>query len=548
MTFLTDFQERADAVTSIAPLDVSVVASLPDDDVIALLTVAGELAKTAEKVRTVAAGVIAARSTRDAGHGGLAQVRGHRNAVALIQDISGSTRGDAARHVRLGQALLETAHLPPGGGLPVGDGSGSPTERPDPATEVGVAPAIPWHAPVDQALLSGVITGAQMDAIIRGLGQPPLPTPGAPALDAAGVDAATPDTAPDTALDTAAPDAAEALAREAALREMTIEAWRLAGEQLVGVASEYTVEDLATTARGLRDRLDPEGAEARFLARHEARSFRTWIDADGIHHARITFCDEGAAWVRSVIDAALRPRRGGPRFVDPAEAATARDLAEDPRSNDQLTYDLILDLLHAGAVADAESVFGARQPGVRLVSTVEALTGSRDGLGRPVGVGHTEDTGHPLPAPAIEQAVCTTGHTPVTVDVDGNPLDVGREQRLFTPRQRIALAVRDGGCMWPGCGMVASYTEAHHIDQWAADTGRTDIDRGILLCRFHHMNLHHHGHRITRAQPRPKQDDDRARNTDGTGPFVLHPPDGPPVVLASRSPLRWLWNPPPRAA
>ncbi|GAB3281596.1 hypothetical protein GCM10027426_20520 [Microbacterium lacusdiani] len=83
--------------------------------------------------------------------------------------------------------------------------------------------------------------------------------------------------------------------------------------------------------------------------------------------------------------------------------------------------------------------------------------------------------------------------------------------------------------MWRGCGMPASYCEAHHIDEWAAHEGRTDIDRGILLCRFHHMNLHHHGHRITR---------------DRGGPFVLHPPGEEPVPLHSRSPLRWMWDPP----
>ncbi|WP_460818377.1 HNH endonuclease signature motif containing protein, partial [Microbacterium petrolearium] len=201
-------------------------------------------------------------------------------------------------------------------------------------------------------------------------------------------------------------------------------------------------------------------------------------------------------------------------------------------------------MLRAGAVADAETVFGARQPGVRVVTidpTRNAAGGAgsggdapsgvgsdgpvqpgpgRPGPGRP-GPGYTEDGGHPLPAPAVEQAICTTGHTPVTVDVHGNPLDVGREQRLFTPKQRIALAIRDGGCRWRGCGMPASYCEAHHIDTWATHGGRTDIDRGILLCRFHHMNLHHHRYRITR---------------DRHGPFLLHPPDSSePTELPTRS-------------
>jgi len=122
----------------------------------------------------------------------------------------------------------------------------------------------------------------------------------------------------------------------------------------------------------------------------------------------------------------------------------------------------------------------------------------------------------------------------VTADACGNPLDVGREARLFTPRQRIALAIRDGGCMWRGCERPPSYCEAHHIDEWNRDRGRTDIDRGILLCRFHHMNLHHSGWRITR---------------EGKGDFALHHPDGTAIVLRRRAALGYAWSdidPPPK--
>nr|BFF12105.1 hypothetical protein GCM10025699_34080 [Microbacterium flavescens] len=89
---------------------------------------------------------------------------------------------------------------------------------------------------------------------------------------------------------------------------------------------------------------------------------------------------------------------------------------------------------------------------------------------------------------------------------------------------------------WRGCDRPASYCEAHHIDPYATG-GRTDVDRGILLCRFHHMELHHGGWRITR---------------DGRADFVLHPPPGrgDPVILPPRLTLRRLWAdldpPPPR--
>jgi hypothetical protein len=70
--------------------------------------------------------------------------------------------------------------------------------------------------------------------------------------------------------------------------------------------------------------------------------------------------------------------------------------------------------------------------------------------------------------------------------------------RLFTTNQKLALAARDGGCLWPGCDRPPSWTEAHHINQWARDGGQTDIDDGVLLCRFHHLLLHNNHWEIER--------------------------------------------------
>lgn len=138
------------------------------------------------------------------------------------------------------------------------------------------------------------------------------------------------------------------------------------------------------------------------------------------------------------------PRRGGPRFVTADERERAADLIADDRTNDQLSYDLLMDVLRSGALADAETVFGARQPGVRIVQVMAPGTGETASA-------HTEDYGHSWPVAAAAQRICDTGSVTVTLDGYGNPLNVGREHRLFTPRQRIALAIRDGGCLWHAC-------------------------------------------------------------------------------------------------
>jgi hypothetical protein len=81
--------------------------------------------------------------------------------------------------------------------------------------------------------------------------------------------------------------------------------------------------------------------------------------------------------------------------------------------------------------------------------------------GRLTGPGFLEDTGEAVPPVVLERILCDTGTREITVDGNGNPLDVGREQRLFTIKQKTALAYRDGGCMDPLCDQPTSYTEAH---------------------------------------------------------------------------------------
>lgn len=483
MTFISELEALVAALAGVPGLDVevgelpSVIDRLDDGLVERVLGDSAAVRRCVDRLEAIAAGVASRRSSRDRGHGGMAAVRGHRTPAAFVQAITGGTASDAKRAVQVGESLLEA-----------GSGSAGPVEGGPEAVSVE-----PWHAALSRALLRGAVTIEQHDAIRRGLGEPPVES-----------------------------------------GEVGREVWAIASEQLATDAAAMPVEELRRLARAMRDRLDPDGAEARCAARWEQRSFRIFTDADGLTRGTFVFDDEMGAWVRAIRDSALRSRRGGPRFVEAGEQAEASALEHDPRTQDQLTYDLFVDVLRAGALADAPSVFGARQPGVRMI-VVDGAVGPRDAFGRMSAAGHTEDRGEPLSAAVIDRNRCMNGTQRILVDQHGNPLDVGREQRLFTPRQRIALAVRDGGCMWPGCCVPASYCEAHHCDHWHAELGRTDIDRGILLCRFHHLLLHNNAWKITR---------------DGLADFRLHPPPGrgAPVVLSSKSAWAWAWDPPPHRA
>ncbi len=541
MNILTDLQGRLTRLAAWSELDVDAealpasAARLSDSSVLEILAEVGAIANDADRLQAVIAGVAATRSSRDRGQGGLAAGQGFSTPEKMIQSITGGTRADAVRQVRVGTSLV--------GGLDAAP--------PAPAPGVGVAGApgfdevpvrvVAWDEPLRRVLLEGRLTTAQHDAIRRGLGEPRVATAvrgggvGGPSGDGDSGVAGDPG-ASGVAGDPGAGDlGAESIlftpdgpAEEAAREAMVREAWMLAAEALAAEAPGLPVEELAKRARTMRDMLDPVGAEERYGRRFENRAFRTWVDADGQERGAIVFDDEMAAFVRAMLAAGLRPRRGGPRFMTDEERAAAENLIEDPRTNDQLAYDLLMDMIRVGALAEAKSVFGSRQPGVRMVVVKDA--GPRDAFGRLLAVGHDTDGGHALPGSVIDRNACTNGFIEVIVDPEGNPFDLGREARMYSSAQRLVLAVRDGGCIWPGCDRPPSYCEAHHIDHFA-EGGKTDVDRGVLLCRFHHMKLHNHGWRITR---------------DGKGPFVLRPPagEGAPIVLVSKSAWSWAWDPP----
>lgn len=69
---------------------------------------------------------------------------------------------------------------------------------------------------------------------------------------------------------------------------------------------------------------------------------------------------------------------------------------------------------------------------------------------------------------------------------DGQPLNWGHTRRRFTPAQRdIYLAVY-AGCAAEGCDRPPAWTDIDHKRAWA-DGGRTDLDNGQPLCRWHNL-------------------------------------------------------------
>lgn len=97
-----------------------------------------------------------------------------------------------------------------------------------------------------------------------------------------------------------------------------------------------------------------------------------------------------------------------------------------------------------------------------------------------------------LPPADLGKLLCGSAVGRLVVDAESVPFNVGRTQRTFKGHQRRAVELRDQHCAWPDCAQIARFCVVHHLDHWAEDHGETDVHRGVLLCAFHHHELHTH--------------------------------------------------------
>jgi hypothetical protein len=263
-----------------------------------------------------------------------------------------------------------------------------------------------------------------------------------------------------------------------------------AAAQLATLAPTMSVERLAARARELRDDLDSAGVRDRERMLRDKRYLTLTPLTNGMTHLSGLLDPASAAIVSAAYDAATSPRRGGPRFVDSELQERAERLVADERSLGQIALDTFVDLIRIGTEADPGRLLGARRHAVRVLVTDRDLRERR-------GPAFIHDQTEAVSIATAEQHICDTGIVPIHFADDGEPLRLGVTRRLFSAKQRDALAARDGGCRFPNCDRPASWCEAHHRIPWKHG-GPTDTRDGILLCRHHHMLIHDNGWRIDR--------------------------------------------------
>jgi hypothetical protein len=103
-----------------------------------------------------------------------------------------------------------------------------------------------------------------------------------------------------------------------------------------------------------------------------------------------------------------------------------------------------------------------------------------------------------LPLETVKRLLCDASLIALVEDELGNPLAVGRKQRVLSTPLRRALWARDRGCTFPGC-RNKRFIDGHHIQHWV-NGGETDPDNVTLLCGYHHRLLHEGAFNIDRDQ------------------------------------------------
>ncbi|WP_371811094.1 FRG domain-containing protein [Tessaracoccus sp. MC1865] len=124
--------------------------------------------------------------------------------------------------------------------------------------------------------------------------------------------------------------------------------------------------------------------------------------------------------------------------------------------------DALVLLVQAAAASGELPAHGGDRPRVHITMHLDTLT---TGLGA-VGLPGLDVDG--LTPGAARRMACDAGVIPMVLGSDSQPLNVGREHRLFTPAIRAALIFRDAGCAFPHCAATPASCEAHHIIPWWA--------------------------------------------------------------------------------
>ncbi len=306
---------------------------------------------------------------------------------------------------------------------------------------------------------------------------------------------------------------ATALDRIALLPEVTTQDHQAAARLLLDQCAALVPRDLARAGEALFEELtatpstdDP--ADAAALDRDHARA-ETEAQAAERNQLQLR---RRRGRLRALLDLGTLGEAALHAWLRRADTpADGDDGFEDTRGLPERRADAILDLLAAAAAGtpdepgdDSDPVDEPADPAqtarrgpvapLALLTITTTLAGLQAAL---AGAGRT-DTGGTLSAASLRQLACDALIVPAVLGGASQVLDLGRTTRVWNRAQRRAAALRDQGCVAPGCHQPPAACQLHHAWHWT-DGGPTDLANAALLCGFHHRMVHRQGWDIVLA-------------------------------------------------
>ena len=272
---------------------------------------------------------------------------------------------------------------------------------------------------------------------------------------------------------------------------------------LTDVAVSRSCADVAKAVHHYLDRLDADGPEPDPT---EGRRLVIAKHADGSISGRFDLDAVGGEKLQTALESLVQAGR----------------CAGDDRIRAQQQADALVQLCDNALAAGTLPVLRGHKPQVIVKIDAEDLVDPNVGPGAgEMGFGAT------ISSARARWLACDGQVTRIVMGPDGMPLDYGRSLRLVPPHVRRAAEVRDGGCVFTGCGAPTFWCDVHHLLEWI-NGGETNLDNSALLCERHHTKVHH-GFRVER---RP---DGRWRTWRPDGTEILIGPHrtGPPLTAAA---------------
>ncbi len=283
---------------------------------------------------------------------------------------------------------------------------------------------------------------------------------------------------------------------------------RRAEDHLVDQAQTFDARALRVLGKHLLEVLDPETAEQRLgrkLEDEERRARRkTWFrirdNGDGTSTGSFKIPTLHAQMLTKALHALTAPRRTNPGTGHPSGTGGTSGSGgggtggfEAGGAARRPAYPA---LLGRGLLELIEHLPTEKLPTSGGLAATIVVTLDYETLRTGLGVAAL-DTGGTISAAEARRLACEAGIIPLVLGGDSQPLDIGRERRLHTRYQRLALAHRDKGCTAETCDRPPGWTQAHHETPWSRGGG-TSVENGRLLCSWHHHLVHHPGYTTTR--------------------------------------------------